>query len=436
MRDSIGWSYELLDPTEQTVFRQLSICVGGCTLAAAEAVVGSDLFASSDEFLDVVAVLVDHSLIRVGEDSSAEPRLNMLEVVREYGLERLAEDDKATEPHQRHADYFVGLAEQAAAQLMSPAQGKWLERLEREHGNLRETLQWAVESRADELGLHLVNALGPFWFFRGYFREGRSWIERFLTSSADRADLGARRLSVFYGAAKLALEQGDYARVSAVAVEMQALALALGDALGMAQALEMQGNMARIRGDLLGGRALLEDAVLWSRRAGDSLQLGRVLFALGHSAREVGDLSRAELAFEEQLADARRYGLAHAEGRVLVGLGLVARDRGDYEQAKECYSEALTVFTKIRELAGFAYCFEGLGALARRRTDMARTVTLCAVAARLRELVASTLTPAERLAFEEEVAEARASLGEAAFAAAWSAGQRLELDEALVYAAE
>ena len=284
------------------------------------------------------------------------------------------------------------------------------------------------------LGLRLVDALGAFWYFRGHIREGRSWFEHFLASSAGTAELAPRRLAVLYGAGRLALEQGDYDHVAGVAEEMHALSRTLDDTLGTARALEMQSTVARMHGDLFGGRALLEQAVSWSRQAGDPLQIGRTLMGLGHSALEVGDHSRAEMVFEELLADTRRWGVAQAEGRVLVGLGLVARERGDYEVAVKLYNEAVGVFARIREMPGFAYCFEGLAALARRRKDMQRAARLCAAATRLRESVASTPTPSERLALSEDVAAARAALGEEAFEVAWSAGLALEFDDAVAYA--
>ena len=439
MRDTINWSYELLGPREQWVFRQLAVCVGGCTLQAAEAVVACDAALSSDDVLDIIAVLVDHSLMRVGEDPSAEPRLGMLEVVREYGLERLGASEDTNGVRERHANYYLRFAEETLARMMGPNQGRWLDLIEREHGNLRAALAWACESHAAELALRLAtSALAPFWFFRGYLTEGRAWMDRVLALTSGLSEDMSRRQLLLYGAAKLALEQGDYAHVSAAAAEAETLAQSVDDALGMAQALDMQGAVARVRGDLLGGRALLEQALVWSRRAGErgDLQRGMILSALGHSAREVGDLERAELVFEELLAGLGETGPIHGKARVLASLAQVARERGDYQRSTTRYREALAAFSKIHDPTGYAVSFEGLAALARQRGDMQRTARLCAAAARLRESVASTLTPAERVAFEENIAVARAALGAEAFANAWAAGQALPVDEAVAFASE
>jgi tetratricopeptide (TPR) repeat protein len=431
MHDAIGWSYELLGPAHQAAFRQLSVCVGGCTLEAAEVL----LELSSTDVLDIVGVLVDHSLVRVWEDSSAELRLTMLEVIREYGLAQLATSPDAAAARARHARFFLQLAEAAGPHIMGTVQqGQWLQRLERERGNLVAALQWASECGDDELGLRLVSALGPFWYFRGYFSEGRRWIDHFLASTAHAEDAKPFRGLLLYGAAKLALEQGDHARVHAVAAEAETLASALGDARGMSQALEMQGVVARLRGDPLGGRALLEQALVWGRQAGDRGQLERVLFGLGHASREVGDLSRAELVFQELLVDSRKSGPSHGEARVLMGLAQVAGDGGDYERARQRYGEALVVLAPIRDPSGLAACFDGLAALARRGENMQRATQLLAVAATLRESVESALAPADRLRFEEILAEARTVLGDPAFEAAWAGGRVFALDDAIAYA--
>jgi predicted ATPase/transcriptional regulator with XRE-family HTH domain len=435
MREAIGWSYELLGATEREVFRQLAVCVGGCTLDVAEKVVGRGTRSALDELLDSLAVLTDHSLLQAREDATGEPRLTMLEVVREYGLEQLTASGDAAATHERHARVFLQLAEEANPHLMgSPQQSAWLDRLEREHGNLLAALRWAWEGGHHEIGLRAVGAIGPFWYFRGYFSLGRAWMDRFLASTAQVEGARPHRLWLLYGVAKLALEQGDYARVRTAATEARTLAEALGNTLGMAQALEMQGLATRLQGDALGGRALLEQALLWSRRAGDPGQLGRVLFALGDAAREVGDASRAEAAFEELVTDSSEFRPAHGVARVLSSLAEVVRERGDFQRASALFGQAVCVYQTIRDPNGFATCFEGLAAVARDRGDMERSARLGGAAAGLRESVASILTPAARRSVEGTVAAARQTLGDDAFAAEWAAGRALPLDEVVAYA--
>ena len=329
MRSTIAWSYELLAAPDQAVFRNLSVCVGGCSLEAAQAIAGADLD-DADELLEHVAVLVDHSLVNAREDAWGEPRISMLEVIREFGLERLEfEFEKADEMVQaraRHAEYYLRYAEAASPHLIgSPHQAEWLSRLEQEHGNMLAALRWAREHAAHQFGLRLASALGPFWYFRGYFSEGRHWLDTFLAATASPGNMDPSRIWLLYGVGKLATEQGDFARVREAADEALTLAQALGNAVGQSQALELQGNVARLQGDALGGRALLEQALLWARRAGDRGQLERVLFGLAHAARDVGDPARAELAFEELLVDPRAGGSPHGTARVLLSLAQLAQ---------------------------------------------------------------------------------------------------------------
>jgi non-specific serine/threonine protein kinase len=373
--------------------------------------------------------------VNVREDAAGEPRLGFLEVVSEYGLERLAETSEEAHVREHHARYFLEVAEAASAHLIgSPQQGAWLQRLERDRGNLLAALDWARDHGEHQLGLRLVAALGPFWYFRGYISEGRYWIDTFLAATALDANLPSSRILLLYGAGKLALEQGDYTRVSEVANQALALAEALGDSVGMSQALELQGSLARVRGDPLGARGLLEQALLWARRAGDRVALERVLFWLGHAAREARDLVRAELAFEDLLLASRQGGPLHGTALLLLSLGQVARERTDDQRATTRYREALELFATIGDPSGFAACFEGLAGLARQRGDMERTTRLAAAASGLRESAASALTPAELRAFDEDIAAARGALGDAAFATLWTEGRALPVDDVVAYA--
>ena len=277
MRTAIAWSYDLLGSAEQAAFRHLAVCVGGCTLEAAQAVIGGD--GSSNALLERLATLVDHSLIGVREDARGEPRISQLEVIREYALERLTEVGDLDQARARHAEHCLHLAEAASAHLIgSPDQAAWLLRLEQERGNMLAALEWAREKGAHQIGMRLVAALGPFWYFRGYLTEGRRWIETFLAATESTEHGHPSRIWLLYGLGKLATEQRDFTRVNEVARAALALAEHLGHALGVSQALELQGNAARLQGDARGGRAVLERSLLWARRSGERGQIERVLF--------------------------------------------------------------------------------------------------------------------------------------------------------------
>lgn len=195
LRATLAWSYELLNPAEQTLFRRLSVFAGGCSLAALQAVRGggADLIGDLLEWLEA---LVDQSLVGAEEQADGETRFVLLETIREYGLERLEASGETEGVRRAHAGYYLRLAEEAEPRLTGPEQAGWLARLESDHDNLRVALAWARERGEAELGLRLAGALGRFWLMRGYLSEGRAWLEGALSMGIpprDRQLSGQRR---------------------------------------------------------------------------------------------------------------------------------------------------------------------------------------------------------------------------------------------------
>src|SRR5256886_161952 len=219
LRNTIAWSYNLLDAVEQRLFRRLSVFVGGCTLQAIEAVCAMpNVGDEAAQALDGVASLVDKSLLQQTEQEGEEPRLLMLETIREYGLEALADSGEMERTQRAHATYYLRLAEEAELELGGPEQAVWLERLEREHDNLRTALRWSLEqaeheeaeqSAGDgrERALRLGGALWKFWWTRGHWSEGRNFLERALAASEEVA--ASVRAKALFTAAQLPFVQGD-----------------------------------------------------------------------------------------------------------------------------------------------------------------------------------------------------------------------------------
>ena len=195
LRDALAWSYDLLAEEERAVFRRLGVFAGGFDLDAVAAL------CPAPGTLDVLARLVDHSLVRVGGAADGEPRFVLLETVREYALDRLAERGEADAVRRAHARHFAALAEAAAAALHGPRQAPWLDRLEREHANFRAALRWALDGGEAGLGLRLGAALWWFWFVRGRWSEGLAWLEALLAlpagagGAADDAKIRSRALT-------------------------------------------------------------------------------------------------------------------------------------------------------------------------------------------------------------------------------------------------
>jgi predicted ATPase/class 3 adenylate cyclase len=308
LRNTIEWSYQLLSFEEQRLFRWLSVFVSGCTLQAAEAVcdVPED---GSGQVLDGVASLIDKSLLQrveQTEEENEEPRFQMLETIREYGLEVLTANGEGELAKQAHANYFLSLAEEAEPALKGPLLVAWLERLEQEHANLRAAMQWAVESGRTEMALRFGIALERFWVVRGHRNEGLVYLERALEGSAGvAADVRAKAL---LAAARLAFNQSNYDQGEVLAQESLALFRGLGDKRGIALTLNRLGVAAWRRGDFRSARLLLEEDLTLFRELGDRDRVAWSLFMHGLLDNKQGEYARASSRFEESLALFRELG--------------------------------------------------------------------------------------------------------------------------------
>jgi predicted ATPase len=379
LRDAIAWSHDLLAAQEQTLFRRLAVFTGGATFAAAETV------ASSAGEMDVLAGLerlVEHSLVRQENGPAGEPRFAMLETIREYGLERLAEAGEMEPFQQAHAAVFLALAEEAEPELTGPQQGTWLERLAAEHDNLRAALTWSIAAEEPVTGLRLAGALWRFWDVRGHFEEGRRWLERVL--AARGTDLPAVRAKVLSGAGNLAHDQGDLAQAQALHETALALWRELGDKSGIAASLNNLGRLAHDRGELDQAQALREEALALRRELGDQRGIAVSLDNLGNLAHDRGDLAQAQTLHEESLLLARKLGNKTGIAASLNNLGNVAHDRGDLARAAALHEESLLLAQELGHKWGVARSVGNLGTVARAQGDLARAQVLYEKALALR----------------------------------------------------
>ncbi|MFL5656654.1 MAG: tetratricopeptide repeat protein [Ktedonobacteraceae bacterium] len=414
LRNTITWSYNLLDAAEQQLFRCLSVFVGGCTLEAAEAVCGARGNASAGQALSVldgVASLIDKSLVQQTAQEGEQSRLVMLETLREYGLEVLASRGEAEATREAHASYYLALIEQAEPELSGPQQISWFDRFEREHDNLRAALSRFLEQSADkqsrELVLRLSGALAWFWFIRGYVSEGRQWLEQALDES--RGVRSSVRAKALIGAGELATLQDDYGQAEALCGEGLALYRELRDRRGSATALSIWGYAALMRSNYAAARALEEEALALFREMDDTVgsvsalyRLASVLFYQGEYARaqalleeslvlssEVGDvqshalslallglvllgqgdLARAHAKLEESLTVSREVGYKRNTGLSILFLGMVALLQGDVADARSLLEESLVLFKEVGERGRIAAVFLDLGFISFKQGD-------------------------------------------------------------------
>jgi len=360
LRNTIAWSYNLLDAAEQQLFRLLSIFVGGCILQAVEAVCAAlgDGNAAG-QVVDGVASLIDKSLLQQTEQEGAEPRLVMLETIREYGLEALAANGELEAVRQVHAAYFLTLAEQAEPELVGPQQVEWLERLEREHDNLRAALGWALDPVPDEevgqrreLALRLAGALHKFWFVHAHLTEGRSFLERAMAAGAEAAPaLRAKALIVAADVAAVSdmlVGKSDFRITRSLAEEALGLCRQVDDQEGIAFCLYLLGGAAAHEGEYVQARPQLEESVALFRAVGNKDRLGWSLLKIGNLEEMQGGYVKAYARYEEALVSFREQGNKEGIGMTLSPLAGVNHSQlGNRATARAQVAEAFPLLREI-----------------------------------------------------------------------------------------
>ena len=431
MRDAIAWSYDLLTPAEQAVFRRLSVFVGGFTLAAAEAVSASRGTAG-DSVFEAIAALVDQSLLRHEERPDGEPRYAMYETVREFGLQSLAESGEDAGVRHAHARYFLTLSEQQELLSFGAEQVRRLNWLETEHPNFREALAWLEQSGEDEALLQLVGTLWPLWYFRSHRSEGRQWLERALARApAAPTALRARGLQ---GAGVLAHYQGDDERAVPLLEEALALCRSVGDRLGAALTLFVLGIVAEDNGDYDTAAARIEEALAIFQVAAETAWVALAHYHLGvvASGQGAADQARAQLAEAVALFQdvGNRWGVAIA----LDYLGLVAADQGAVAEAAAWYIQSLPLVREAGSREDIIRGLAGLAVLAGASQQHEEAARLFGAVAGFGDVLGISFALPERAVYQRSERAVRSRLGEAAFATAYAMGRTAPLEHTLVAA--
>src|SRR6266446_1818115 len=469
LRAAMDWSYDLLHPAEQKLFRRLSVFVGGCNLEGVEAV--CDTKGDLDlDLLDGMASMVDKSLAQQVEQAKGESRFVMLETIRDYALEKLQASGERASTKRGHAAYCLVLAEEEASDP-SGAQGtEWIGRFALEHDNFRASLEWLTETGDAEWGLRLGTALFRFWEIREYLAEGRDRLGRLLKLTGAAAPTKARTRALF-AAGVLAGEQGDYASAEMHISESQNIARQLGDNTGVAVSLNALAVFARDRGSVAKARALFEESLALWRELGDLKAVARALSNLanvvklqgdydrarslyaeclsifrglgdrtgvawslnyqGDVARDQGDFAAAQTLYEQGLAIFRELGDRWGIAGTLADLGSLAREQRDYPCAHSLYRESIIIFQELDHKRGIARLLECFACSAAAQVQAERSLRLAGAAAALRQNIGAPLTPAEQAKLEESLDPARQAMTNTAGATAWLEGWALPVEKAI-----
>ena len=390
MRDTIAWSYGLLDQPDQALFRRLSVFVRGCTLDAAEAIcngeagdwglgVGNGPSSSGSptsnpqsltpldiDVLDGVASLVNKSLLRQMPNSGSDARFAMLEIIREYGLEQLALSGEEAAVQGVHAHFFLNMAETGERELLGPRQTVWLVRLDEESDNLRAVLEWANAHGEADIGLRLVGALWRYWYMRSNLSEGRKWSLGLLAmpQAAGRTEARAKALN---GAANLIYNQGDYDAARQLHEESLSIAREIGDERAISGSLNNLGLIARSQGDYAKARTLFEEARDYNRRTGNKSWEAINLNNLGTVLQQQGEYPKAYSLEEESLAlftqQRDKSGIAMALG----DMGRILSDQGRYEEARSLYERSMVLQRELDDKRNIAALLEAIGVVSSKQ---------------------------------------------------------------------
>jgi len=369
LRGAIDWSYDLLVPEEQTLFRRLAVFAGGCTLGAIERVCNAE---HDPNVLERTESLVAKNLLKQTE-VNGELRVAMLETIREYAAERLhsaSDEDQVRDAHRVH---FLAFVEEARPQLFGANQASWLQRLEEEYDNLRAALEYSLTGPDSEGSLRFCGGLGRLWWTRGHLSEGRNWCARALGKPGERTLARADALGT---AGALAYHQGDYSVAREQHGESLAIRRELGDRKGVASALNWLGNVALAQEDQASAQTLYEENLAIQRELGDPVQIAGALNNLGMLAWVRGNLTVARDLLEETLCMVRELGDRNGVAGTQGNLGGMALDQGDVATAQARFEECLAIGRELGDKFGIAKSLSSLGSVASERGDFALAWTL------------------------------------------------------------
>lgn len=461
LRATIDWSYSLLSEPERALLRKLTVFAGGWTLEAAEEM-NDDAETSA-----LLVHLVEKSLV-VLDEGDAGTRYRLLQTIRQYALEKLAEAGEVTQTRQRHLEVFTRLAEAAGLHLGDAAQVLWLDRLEAELDNIRSALEWTAHRNDTRAGERLIDGIWWFWFLRAHLNEAIKWISEIML--ADHVVDTDIRVRANTWLAWLGTHKGDITKsrvwIDAAAAQVRKL----GDTSLLNLVLCGQGLLAM---NFQVATRSLDEAIQIAQQSGCKREEARALWVLGARMRREGDPRRAEEVLTRGLALAREVGDRYFCSQILLKLGVRALDRADYERARALLEESVTFSRELGAPVAIADSLIDLGTLGVRQRDfdlarpaikeclgtyaktdnvnrLAQCVSMAAgiasalghidVAARLLAAVATARGNApRRMEYNSTMYEEYdrllpyvcAELDPVAFERAWAAGQRMTLNQAI-----
>jgi predicted ATPase/class 3 adenylate cyclase len=366
----IDWSYDLLSEKEKMLWSRLSVFNDGWTLDAAEEICADDKI-DKDSVLDLLALLAEKSILILEESGE---RYHILETLKRYGEGKLEEANESMNIYSKYLNYFVELSEFVEPKLTGDEVHLWLDKLEKEHGNLQSAIEWALKNGFQNEGFRLAGALGLFWDIRGYYSIGRGILESMLNNVKEISKPVLGKALVRAGL--LAQSQGDYSQ--AMKFYEQSLVLYLGqdDKNSISTVLRSMGNVVYEQGDYAKARKLIEAHLEFKREIGDKHSIADSLNDLGNMAYDQGDYEQARNFHEESLALRREIGYKRGIAGSLNNLGNVAYNLGEYEKAQKLQEESLAIKRELGDKKGITTSLHNSAILAYANGDLKKAKSL------------------------------------------------------------
>ena len=441
LRNAITWSYDLLDSDLGAAFRRAGVFAGGCDLDALAAItVAGPGPQTGPDPLQLAAGLLDVSLITVTDGADGEPRVGMLETIREFALDRLEQAGDLEDARLRHAQYYAGVAERANEQLSSsgPAHLAALDRLEAEHDNMRAALAWSLQTPAADpapgdreraaAGLRLVQALGLFWYRHGYITEGRRWLQQAIDPAAEDGGAPLARLAHWLGV--LLQQQGEPQDALSFLERSLAIWRDLGDRNQQARELNSLGITHRHLDDLDTARSLLEESAAISREVSSASRLAAALTNLGQLEADAGNFDRATQVLQEALAIDRKQGdmLGVAlDQQSLAGVHLRA---GRAREARDQLAGMANYVVSCGDPELLATTLEMCAANAAQLGEALRAARITGAAEAIRQKTGIPIKQRDAVQLERFLAPARAAIATEQWNAELAAGHTLTQQQA------
>ena len=426
---TIQWSYNLLPEAERTLLQRLSVFSGGWTLEAAETITCHEILIPREKVLELLSELVNKSLIVVGWQIESETRYTMLQTIREFAHRKLREAGNLKEMRAQHFDYFFSLAQEA--RLFGKEKGRWMDRLEAEHDNLRAALAWSLEANSPEKGMGLILPIVDFYWFRGFTAEARGWMDRFLGVEMDPSPLRARLLQK---TGWLTRVSGDFERANLLLEKSLNMALEIGDKNRAAWALMDLGWSLREQGEHEKEISSFMQALTFAQESGERRAIGACLYILAEHHELAGRLDTSAKLWGQGLDLFRADGDATHIAWGLEGLAGTAYLAKDYTGALRFHLESLKYKVDVMDKLGIMYSFEGLAQVAAATEALERAAILWGAASYLRETLNVPLEPSRENMYISRLPATLSQLGDKAFDHAWKRGKDLTLQEAIEFA--